>query len=78
MANGEAPHDLWGLSEVACGIIARQRQQEERMQTLLAEPELVAAVEQVKQRQQAEVTRSEQAWRDGPGRGAGGRRHTGD
>lgn len=81
-SDGETPGDMWELATVATNIIQRQLQELRQLQEMAAQPEVQAAVQKVKTRQRQEeqsaIARSEMQWRNGQGRGAGGRRHTGD
>ncbi|SDF71890.1 hypothetical protein SAMN05216571_101367 [Onishia taeanensis] len=73
--DGGTPEDRWQLADVAMRIIQRQRTELQRLATLDANP----AVQALLKRQQNEaIGEQEQQWRAGPGRGHGGRRHTGD
>nr|WP_300312855.1 hypothetical protein [Halomonas sp.] len=80
--DGETPGDMWELATVATGIIQRQLQELGQLHEMVAQPELQSAIQVLQQRQhEAElnaIARSEQQWRNGQGRAAGGRRHTGD
>lgn len=80
-ANGETPADRWELAEVALGIIQRQARIIEQRDQVLAFPEVQEVLKARRERQQKEPpgwVQREQAWREGSGRGHGGRRHTGD
>lgn len=80
--DGESPADMWQLATVATDIIQRQLQELEQLRELVSQPEMQATMQQVAQRQheqqQDAIARSEQRWRNGRGKGAGGQRHTGD
>lgn len=74
-ANGAKPEDEWEVADVARGIIQRQRTELQRLASLEANPEVRALL---KRQHDAAVAESEHKWRDGRGRGPGGRRQTGD
>ena len=80
-ANDEKPADEWQLADVALGIIRRLRQENEALRHTAEDPEVIELLRQRAKRQQKEPpgwVQKEQAWREGSGRGHGGRRHTGD
>lgn len=76
--NGERPEDCWQVAEVAGGIIQRQRQELGWLRQIAAMPEVKEIVEKRRAQKDRGWIDEEQEWRAGPGRGHGGRRHTGD
>ncbi len=76
--DGETPADRWQLADVALGCIQRQQQELDRLRQLAALPEVRAIIEARRKAQGEDWVQREQEWRAGPGRGHGGRRHTGD
>ncbi|MDR5867250.1 hypothetical protein [Halomonas koreensis] len=76
--NGERPEDCWQVAEVAGGIIQRQQQELGRLRQIAAMPEVKEIVENRRAQKDRAWIDEEQEWRAGPGRGHGGRRHTGD
>ncbi|KGE78245.1 hypothetical protein [Halomonas salina] len=76
--DGETPEDRWQLSDVALGIIQRQQQELGRLRQIAALPEVKQIVEKRRTEDRQAWVEEEQNWRAGPGRGHGGRRHTGD
>lgn len=77
--DGETPADMWELAEVAQRIIRRQEQKIGGLKIIADHPE-VKELMQGKLRKVIEdsTARQEQEWRDGKGRGPGGRRIVGD
>lgn len=79
--DGETPADRWELADVALGIIRRWQQETLELRQIAALPEVKEVLTARKERQQREPpdwVQKEQAWREGSGRGHGGRRHVGD
>ncbi|MBB3142231.1 hypothetical protein [Halomonas organivorans] len=79
--DGETPEDRWQVADVALGIIRRQARIIEQRDQVLAFPEVQKALQARKAKKEKEPpdwVQREQEWRDGGGRGHGGRRHTGD
>lgn len=78
-ADGEKPTELWDLADIAGRIIAQRTAERDDAQRQLADAEVQAFIEQLRQRGLDDATaKSEQEWRAGPGYGHGGQRHTGD
>ncbi|WP_311949325.1 hypothetical protein [Halomonas piscis] len=77
--NGERPTDLWQLADVAAGIIAKRTAERDHAQRQIADPEIQAFVQNLRQQRiDDSIGRQEQEWRAGRGFGPGGQRHTGD
>lgn len=78
-ADGETPTDLWDLADIAGRIIRQLRAERDEAQRQLADAEVQAFIEQLRQRRiDDSIAEQEHAWRDGRGHGHGGQRHTGD
>lgn len=77
--DGEKPTELWELADVAACIIARRTAERDEARRWLADAEVQAFIEQLRQRRIDDATaKNEQEWRAGPGYGHGGQRYTGD
>lgn len=77
--DGETPTELWELADVAAGIIARRTAERDEAQRWLADAEVQAFIEQLRQRRiDDSIAKNEQEWRAGRGYGPGGQRYTGD
>lgn len=79
LETGETPTELWDLASVATGIIDRLCRERDEAQRWLADAEVQAFIEQLRQRRiDDSIAKNEQEWRNGRGHGPGGQRHTGD
>lgn len=77
--DGETPADMWELAEVAERIIIALENDVKDMTEHLALPGVMDLIKRQRQQMIDDSTaRQEQEWRDGKGRGPGGRRHVGD
>ncbi len=76
--DGTRPEDCWQTADVAQGIIQRQQHELGRLRQIAALPGVQKIVEKHHAENRAAWVEEEQKWREGPGRGHGGRRHTGD
>lgn len=76
--DGETPDDRWELADIALGIIRRWQQETLQLRQVAALPEVKEVVEKRRAEDRQAWVEEEQNWRAGPGRGHGGRRHTGD
>lgn len=78
-ADGETPTELWELADIAGRIIARRTAERDEAQAWLADAEVQAFIERLRQQRIDDATaKHEQEWRAGRGYGHGGQRHTGD
>lgn len=73
--DGESASTLWELAEIAHKIIQHQRQRLQQIEPIAHDPQVQQLMAN---RSNEAVGAHEQNWRDKPGHGAGGQRHTGD
>lgn len=78
-ADGETPTELWELADVAAGIIAKRTTERDEARRWMADAEVQAFIEQLRQRRLDDsIAQQEHKWREGRGHGPMGQRHTGD
>ncbi|MCB8889968.1 hypothetical protein [Vreelandella malpeensis] len=78
-ADGKPLSDLWGVADIATGIIQRQRVELEQLRAIADYPGVRELVERERQQRiDASITLQEQEWRGGKGHSHGGQRYTGD
>ncbi|MFI0472929.1 hypothetical protein ACGLWX_09465 [Halomonas sp. HMF6819] len=77
--DGQAPADMWALSDIAWDMIQQLQNEVDEMREAIELPGVLDLIKRERQQRIDEsVARQEQEWRAKQGHGPGGQRYTGD